>query len=193
MKRVLVVFAHPALEKSRVNRRMLKVLAELPDVTLDDLYEEYPDFDVDVRREQELLEAHDVILLHHPFYWYSVPALLKQWIDLVLEHGWAYGSGGTALAGKWMLNVVTAGGGKVAYQGEGGFTVRSMLAPIEHTARLCGMRYLPPFVVYGTHQLEPDQIERSAAEYAKVIAALRDEAVDPDVAAKATDFPLEAR
>lgn len=171
---------------------MIDVISEISDVTVDDLYERYPDFDVDVRREQRLLEEHDVILLQHPLYWYSVPALLKQWLDLVLEHGWAYGSGGTALAGKWMLNAVTAGGGAGAYgdAGGGGFTVRSMLAPIEHTARLCQMRYLPPFVIYGTHQLERLEIEQRAADYVRLVEALRDQRVDLDVAAGATDFPL---
>jgi len=177
MKRVLVVFAHPALEKSRVNRRLLEVVTDLSNVTLDDLYERYPDFDVDVKTEQHLLETHDVILLQHPFYWYSVPALLKQWIDLVLTHGWAYGSGGTALAGKWMTNAVTTGGGEVAYLGESGFTVRSMLAPIEYTAKLCGMRYLAPFVIYGTHQLEKPEIDQRATDYVRMIESLRDEKV----------------
>ena len=63
-------------------------------VTFHDLYELYPDFDVQVEQEQELLISHDMIILQHPFYWYSCPPLLKQWIDLVLEHGWAYGKEG---------------------------------------------------------------------------------------------------
>jgi len=92
MPGVLVLFAHPALEKSRVNRRLAAAVADLPGVTLHDLYEAYPDFDVDVKREQDLLVAHDVLVVQHPFYWYSTPALVKQWEDLVLEHGWAYGT-----------------------------------------------------------------------------------------------------
>src|SRR5687768_5675269 len=118
MRKVLVLFAHPALEKSRVNRRLIEQ-ARAPGVTFNDLYELYPDFDVDVAREQSLLAEHDVIVMHHPLYWYSVPALLKQWIDLVLEHGWAYGSGGEALRGKWLVNAITAGGGQATYTPEG--------------------------------------------------------------------------
>jgi glutathione-regulated potassium-efflux system ancillary protein KefG len=79
MPSILILFAHPALEKSRVNRRLLRSLPELPGLAVNDLYEHYPDYDVDVRREQELLRAHDTIVLQHPFYWYSVPPLLKQW------------------------------------------------------------------------------------------------------------------
>ncbi|MHC5048843.1 MAG: NAD(P)H-dependent oxidoreductase, partial [Planctomycetota bacterium] len=99
-RRILVLFAHPAFEKSRVNRRLVGAIEQLEGVTVNDLYESYPDFDVDVEREQELLVAHEVLVLQHPLYWYSAPALLKEWIDLVLEHGWAYGAGGDALLGK---------------------------------------------------------------------------------------------
>lgn len=182
MTRILLLFAHPALEKSRVHRRLLQRLPRLPGLTLQDLYEAYPDFDVDVRREQELLLAHDLIVFQHPFYWYSTPALLKQWQDLVLEHGWAYGSSGTALHGKQMTSVVTTGGSASAYGREGlnRFTVRELLAPIEQTARLCGMEYLPPYLVQGTHRMTDADIDAAATGYAATLAALYDGRVDID-------------
>ncbi len=90
-KRVLILFAHPALQKSRVNRRLIAAVSNLENVTINDLYEEYPDFCVNVKREQDLLRSHDIIIFQHPFYWYSCPALLKEWEDLVLEYGFAYG------------------------------------------------------------------------------------------------------
>ena len=61
------------------------------------LYAAYPDFMIDVKREQQLLLDHDIIVLQHPFYWYSSPAIIKEWLDLVLENGWAYGTGGSNL------------------------------------------------------------------------------------------------
>ena len=88
MSKVLILFAHPALEKSRVNRRLVEAVRDLPDVTIHDLYEEYPDFDIDVPREQTLLMEHDILVLQHPFFWYSTPAMIKEWFDLVLQHGW---------------------------------------------------------------------------------------------------------
>ena len=182
MTRILLLFAHPALEKSRVHRRLLEALPRLPGLTLQDLYEAYPDFDVDVRREQALLASHDLILLQHPFYWYSTPALLKQWQDLVLEHGWAYGSNGTALRGKRMANVVTSGGGPAAYTREGlnRFTVRELLAPVEQTARLCGMEYLPPYLIQGTHRMNESDLAAAAERYARALTALHDDQVDLD-------------
>jgi len=100
-RRVLVLFAHPAFGRSRLNRALLTAARDLAHPpTIHDLYESYPDVDVDVVREQELLTEHDVIVCQHPLFWYSTPALVKQWFDLVLEHGWAYGSSGHALRGK---------------------------------------------------------------------------------------------
>jgi glutathione-regulated potassium-efflux system ancillary protein KefG len=192
MPRVLILFGHPALEKSRVNEKLVRAVHELDGVTFHDLYEQYPAFDVDVRREQELLVAHDVVVMQHPFYWWSVPALCKQWIDLVLEHGWAYGSTGRALVGKTFMNALTAGGPNAAYGRQSllGKTLREMLAPIEHTARLCGMRYLPPFVVHGTHALEPPAIDAHAARYRRLVEALRDGTLDFDAHAAADYLEL---
>jgi glutathione-regulated potassium-efflux system ancillary protein KefG len=184
MARVLVLFAHPALEKSRVNRRLAERAREVREVTFHDLYEAYPDFDVDVRREQTLLLAHDTVVLQHPFYWYGAPALVKQWEDLVLEHGWAYGTGGTALRGKRLVSAITTGGSEPAYTeaGHNRFTIRQLLAPTEQTARLCGMDYPPPFVVHATHRLDAAGIEQAADEYGRFLAALRDDRVDFDAA-----------
>lgn len=95
MKRVLVLFAHPAVHKSRINRHLADAVRGLEQVTFHDLYEAYPDFLIDVPREQELLRSHDVIVVQHPFYWYSTPAIFKEWMDLVLEYGFAYGKGGS--------------------------------------------------------------------------------------------------
>jgi len=182
--RVLVILAHPALERSRVNRRLAAEAREVAGVTFHDLYEAYPDFDVDVRREQQLLGGHDVAVLQHPFYWYSTPALVKQWEDLVLEHGWAYGTGGTALRGKWWLSALTTGGRESAYRPDGlnRFTIRQLLAPLEQTARLCGMEFLPPFVVHGTHRLEPADIDEAARQYRLGLEAIRDERLDLEAA-----------
>jgi glutathione-regulated potassium-efflux system ancillary protein KefG len=180
MKRILILFAHPALESSRVNRLLIRGVRDLPGVTFHDLYEEYPDFNIDVSREQSLLVDHDILVLQHPLFWYSTPALLKEWQDLVLEHGWAYGSEGHMLAGKSVLSVLTTGGRESAYQSEGHnrFTIRQFLAPVEQTFRLCGMDYLPPFVVHGTHGITPERVRGHAEDYRRLLEALRDDRLD---------------
>ena len=182
----MILFAHPALELSRVNVPLVDAVRGMEGVTFQDLYEAYPDFDVDVAREKRLMEQHPVVIFQHPVYWYSSPALLKQWEDLVLEHGWAFGSGGTALRGKTLLSVLTAGGGEEAYcrDGYNQYTMRELLTPFEQTARLCGMRYLPPFVVHGTHSLTEAEIAVHASDYRRVVAALRNGTLDFERAAK---------
>ncbi len=74
-----------------MNRVLVQRVRDLPGVTFHDLYEEYPEFDIDLHREQRLLLDHDVIIFQHPLFWHSTPAILREWQDLVLEHGWAYG------------------------------------------------------------------------------------------------------
>ena len=179
---VLVLLAHPAFRRSRVNRALAEAVRGLPGITLHDLYEAYPELDIDVAHEQALLETHDTVVLQHPFYWYSTPAILKEWQDVVLEHGWAYGRTGNALRGKTLINALTTGGGEGSYRPEGSnhFTIRQLLAPLEQTARLCGMDYLPPFVVHGTHQLTAAEIARYAADYRRCLEALRDSRLDLD-------------
>jgi glutathione-regulated potassium-efflux system ancillary protein KefG len=183
--RILVLFAHPAIQKSRVNRVLAEGIRDLSGLTFHDLYEAYPDFHIDVPREQGLLNTHDIVVFMHPFFWYSTPAILKEWQDLVLEHDWAYGSRGTALRGKAMLSAITTGGRESAYQPDGHnrFTIRQLLAPIEQTARLCGMEYLPPFVVHGTHRMTPEEMENHAQDLRRLLAGLRDRRVDMERAA----------
>jgi glutathione-regulated potassium-efflux system ancillary protein KefG len=179
---ILILFAHPALEKSRVQARMVAAVRNIQGISFHDLYEAYPDFDIDVEREQELLLRHDVIIFQHPFYWYSCPAIIKQWEDLVLEHGWAYGTSGTALAGKRMFNAISVGGPEFLYgpEGRNRFTVAEFLRPFEQTATLCKMTYLPPYAIHGTHRLPESDIKAFALQYEKLIVAIRDDRFSPD-------------
>lgn len=186
MKKVLILFAHPALQRSRVNRELINGLDKLEGVTFHDLYEAYPTLYVDVQREQDLLSSHDIVIMHHPFYWYSTPAILKEWQDLVLTHGWAYGKEGRALAGKVMFNTVTTGGPQRAYTSGGynHYTLRQLLAPLEQTATLCRMKYLSPFAIYGTHLMKPDVIKQHAGDYHRLLTALVNDTIDLETAAK---------
>lgn len=188
MRKILIVFAHPAPEKSRVNVRLARAVRDLPGVTFHDLYEAYPQFHIDVKREQRRLAEHDVVVLQHPFYWYSAPALIKEWLDLVLEYGWAYGKGGTALKGKAMMNAITTGGPREAYApgGYNRFTIRQFLLPFDQTAHLCNMRYLAPFVIHRSLTiLEDAQCRPFAEEYRRILAGLADGTLDLEAAAGA--------
>ena len=169
--KVLILFAHPAFHKSHTNKILIKGLAEMEGITFQDLYEKYPDFDIDVEHEQGLMEQHDCIVFHHPFFWYSTPAILKEYQDLVLEHGWAYGSKGIALKDKLFFNVVTTGGPRQGYN-KGSFhnhTILELLAPIRQSANLCKMKNIPPFIVHGTHALEKEKVENYRKQYFEIL------------------------
>jgi glutathione-regulated potassium-efflux system ancillary protein KefG len=186
MPAVLLLHAHPAPHKSHANRRLLDAARKVEGVTVRELYEHYPDFLIDVPAEQQLLREHEVVVLQHPLYWYSAPALVKEWLDLVLQHGWAYGEGGHALRGKTFLQAVTCGGSMEVYcsAGRHGHTVRSFLLPFEQTARLCGMSYLAPFVVHGVGSLGTDDLlAPHVRDYTTALTALRDGTLDLQAAA----------
>lgn len=174
-KKVLILFAHPALHKSRVNRAMIESVRNIENVTIHDLYERYPDFHINVPREQAYVEAHDAIVLHHPFFWYSCPPLLKEWIDLTLTIGWAYGPGGTALHGKEMVSAISTGGSNESYQtaGKNHYSIPQLLAPFDQTAYLCGMTYLEPVIFNSAVRSTDDEIKAHATRYRQYLLDLR--------------------
>jgi glutathione-regulated potassium-efflux system ancillary protein KefF len=156
--------AHPNWRESRVNRRLLEAARSVPGVRVQDLYASYPDYDIDVAAEQERLAPAGLVVLLHPVQWYSMPALLKLWLDEVLTHGWAYGRGGHALQGKDLWLVATTGGAEASYhpQGYNRYFFDAFLPPYEQTAALCGMRFLPPLVMHGAHRAGDAEIAAHA-------------------------------
>lgn len=166
----LVIVAHPNLEQSKINKTWVNRLQQ-EDVTIHDLYANYPHFEIEVEKEQQLLLNHDRIVFQFPFYWYSTPALLKQWQDAVLSYGFAYGSEGTKLQGKEFMLVISSGGPAQAYQA-GGFnhyTMSELTRPLQATANLCGMHFLPSFLFQGALNLTDEKIEQNAEELAAYV------------------------
>ncbi len=179
IQRTLVLFAHPRFENSRIHANLLNHISQLPGVRIHDLYEYYPEFNIEIKFEQELLLEHDIIIWMHPFYWYSAPPILKQWIDLVLEHGWAYGKNGNELRGKTIFNCISSGGPRESYQKDGfhNYTVNEFLRPFERTATLCQMNYLPPFFVHGSHKISDEELENLGKLYHDVIKKITQEII----------------
>ena len=158
MADVLVLAAHPHLESSRVNRALQHAVAGLAGarVELRDLYALYPDYLIDVEEEQAALAGARLVVWQHPIHWYSMPPLMKLWIDDVLAFGWAYGPGGRALAGKDLWLVASTGGPEDSYRPDGynRHLFDAFLPPYEQTAALCGMRFVPPMVLHGAHRVD---------------------------------------
>lgn len=178
--KTLVLFAHPALQQSRANSLMLSEARRADGVAVVDLYAEYPRFDIDVETEQRRLLDHDAIVFQFPLLWYSAPPLLKQWHDLVLQHGFAYGEHGIALKGKLWMCAVTVGGRHTAYGPEGRhkYSLRHLLSPIEATANLCQMPFLAPYVLFGSLGATDEARVTHASGYRRLLEALRDDRLD---------------
>lgn len=187
MSRLIVYYAHPGHKYSHVNRVMARMAAGVNEITYVDLYREYPRFEIDVKVEQQRLLAHDVILFQFPLFWYSTPSIIKEWQDLVLEHGFAYGANGKELAGKRLMLAVTAAAPAEAYthQGFQHYPIRTFLTPLEQTASLCNMRFPAPYVLYSSLGAPATGlVEPHVAGYRQLLEAIRDDRYDFDAAEK---------
>lgn len=153
--KILLNVFHPDLGGSRGNRILIEEIKGVPGLTINDVYGRYPDGKIDVEREQGLLVEHDLIVFQYPFYWFSSPALFKEWQDRVLDYGFAYPPGeGDKLNGKHWLSVVTVGSREWAYMSGAhmNFTVAELLRPFQQTAYYVGMVWVAPFLVYGVNR-----------------------------------------
>lgn len=180
-KRILILFAHPSPERSEVNVPLFKASQSIENVTTVDLYGEYPTYRINIDKEQQRILEHDIIIFMFPLYWYSTPAILKEWQDLVLEYGFAYGRDGKALHGKTFLCALTAGGAENAYRADGynHFTINELLQPLEQTAMLTGMQYLPPFALFGARTaVEDGKLDQHINDWKMILKALRDDNLD---------------
>lgn len=182
MSKVLVISGHPDLSHSYTNRVILGELEEAVDtVRVRRLDQRYPDARIDVAAEQQALLDADILVLQFPFYWYSVPALLKKWIDEVMTFNFAYGPEGDKLKDKPLLLSLTVGGPQESYRtlGYNHFAIPELLKPLEQLAYLTGMVFEPPIWshgmvyipgIYNTQEL----VEARARDHAgRLIATIR--------------------
>lgn len=196
MRKILVLFAHPRLDRSEIHAKVMPFAKDHPAVTFVDLYAEYPDFEINVRREQARLVEHDVILFQHPIFWYSTPSILKEWQDLVLEYGFAYGRGGDQLAGKGFGQIVSAGSAEEQYtkRGEKGASLSEMFSPFRGVARLCQMHYIPPMVLYeAAAALRDGRLESFENAYRDYLNAMADENIPIEKLNQSADFVKTVR
>lgn len=146
--KTLIIVSHPNLEHSVINAECINALSSHRDAyTVHHLDKVYPDGKIDVKAEQALVEQHGTVILQFPIYWFSCPPLLKQWLDDVLTHGWAYGSQAVAFKGRKMGLAVSHGTPKNDYQATGRIqhTLTEVLTPFQSIANYIGAHYLPPF------------------------------------------------
>ena len=163
---IALLHAHPHPDRSIGGRALLEAVRDLKGVTVRSLYDLYPDLSIDVAAERAALASARLVIWQHPMYWYGVPALLKLWFDEVLTEGYAF-SGGRALEGKDCQWVTTTGGGPDAFSATGrhGHPFETFVAPVAQIARFCGMNFLAPIVVHGSHRMPEETLQRHASAY----------------------------
>ncbi|MCR8642919.1 NAD(P)H-dependent oxidoreductase [Paenibacillus sp. N1-5-1-14] len=166
--KTMVIVAHPNLDTSRANRALMLEINHNPNIEVRDLYQIYPDWNIDVKKEQQLLLSYDRIVFQFPFYWYSCPPLLKKWFDDVFTYGWAFGPEGHHLKEKEFILATTTGGTENSYQsgGDNSFTISELFRPIQRTITRCNGIYLPAFVTYNANQGTDAYFAQEAKRYA---------------------------
>lgn len=172
--RTLVLVAHPDLESSRITAHLTAAIRDFDGVTVRDLASVYPDRRVDAAREQELLRGYDTIVLQFPWHWYSVPGVLKEWMDQVLTYGFAYGAGGDALHGKRLQLVISTGGPESSYTpaGHNRFTMAELLRPLEATAHLCGLEMAEPLILHSARQVTAEELAAHVERYRVLLSSV---------------------
>jgi putative NADPH-quinone reductase len=173
--KTLVIVAHPNIEGSSWNKSWVKELQKHDDITIHELYKSYPDENIDVSKEQQLIESHDRIIFQFPLYWYSTPSLLKKWFDSVLQYGWAFGPEGTKTAGKEIGVAISTFGTAESYQATGfnRFTLQEILRPIEALAHFISASYLPHFSLNDTTDVTEERLVKSSLDYVQHIKTVK--------------------
>ena len=185
-RKILLLFAHPAQERSEINCRLFERARNTVGVTAVDLYAQYPTLYIDVTAEQHRLIEHDILIFQFPFYWYSTPPILKVWQDLVLEYGFAYGSSGDKLTGKTFLCATSTGAPEQSYQHDGfnRFTLRELLRPLEQTANCCRMIPIAPFVIHSSRTaVDEGRMQAYEDEWQRLLNDLVENRIDLQTAA----------
>ncbi|AXX93216.1 general stress protein [Malaciobacter molluscorum LMG 25693] len=172
MKKILINLVHPNFDESIVNKKILEGVSEFKNITINNLYLKYPDFKIDIKKEQDLLLENDVIIFQFPMYWFSSPSLLKEWFDLVLEPGFAYGKD-YKLKGKDFCIAVSCGAEKKDYVSDNENMMTNLLYPFYGTSLYIQMNYKEPFITYSAEKgLSEETLNKYNQEYLEYIKKL---------------------
>lgn len=174
--RALVLYAHPSPGVSRINGQLARAARLIDGVDVDDLYETYPDFDIDVARERARVSRADLVVLLFPIHWYAAPALLKEWFDTVLHDAWQHERVKPSARGAgrrcWLVASCGSAATDYAPGQRHGRPLLDFLAPFEQAARVCGMRWLEPLLLYSAHDIDTAAVEAHVAQFTQRLRQL---------------------
>lgn len=178
MKKVLVILAHSDIESSIVNKRFAQEFELYESVTVKDIKSLYPDYNIDVEKEQDDLRCANKIVFQFPLYWFNSPAILKEYIDKVFDFGFAFdmdenGYVSKELRGKEFMLVVSAGGEEKLYNSDDAVSIEKCLTPFYETAKFTGMIQTESFYTYEAmpELITQDRLDKEAKKYKEAVLA----------------------
>lgn len=173
MSNILIISGHTDLKASVANKTILEVLEkELPNARIERLDTLYPDFKIDVKKEQENLLWANIIVLQFPVFWYSAPSILERWMEESFQHGFSHGSKGDKLKGKKLILSFTTGAPAEMYHKDGAmkYEIEDFLPCYKAMCNLTGMEYCG-YIFTGcvgyTTRFDQQAIEKQKVESTK--------------------------
>jgi putative NADPH-quinone reductase len=138
MGKTLVIFSHPSINYSIGNKIITETVSQLDNAEVRHLDALYPDFQIDVKAEQEALLTADTIIIQYPLFWYGTPALLKHWMDQVMQFGFAFGGKNYQLEGKKLVVSFTMGSSKEQFPPD---VIEKITYPFKGFAKYCRLDF----------------------------------------------------
>lgn len=167
--KTLIILAHPDIKKSKINNALCESIKNMPNITLHNLYETYPNAKIDPSKEMELLKSHDKIVFQFPLYWFSSPSILKEWEDVVFS-AILYSKEPKLLSGKTFQIVTSVGSPKEKYTADGRNqkNIEEILTPMSLSAIYLGMKTQEAFCVYNAMGMTDELLSESIPHYKKI-------------------------
>ncbi|MCT4586754.1 MAG: NAD(P)H-dependent oxidoreductase [Carboxylicivirga sp.] len=177
MNKTIVICGHSNITSSIANHAIVEELsANHSNAEVRELIKLYPDFNINANAEQEALVNASNIVLQFPVQWFGIPAILKQWLDLVFAMGFAHGKGGDKLKGKKLYISYTTGIPQETYNSlpDDGFKIEHINLWFKQIADYTGMDYQGASAEYGMMPIgtqTKEQVVERAGRHAKALVA----------------------
>lgn len=161
--RLLHLVFHPYLHTTSRVHKLLSSFC-VADHPIVDIAALYPSYEIDVPKEQQRLLNADRIVFEFPMFWYSMPAIMKKWVDDVLTHGFAYGPNGDKLKGKEVILCFSTGRPFEDYTHTGAIahTPLELLAHLKYTFDLCQLVLRDSYIIHGVRHLSDVELQDHA-------------------------------
>lgn len=180
MKNILVISGHPNIEISNANKIILDSLKEnLEGVQVRYLDKIQNNYSFNVEEEQKALIEADVIIFQFPFQWFSMPAILKKWVDDVFNFGFAFGTAYKLEGKKFLISFTTGGAAEVYTKEVIGSTLEENILPLLNIGKHTKMISLPTVYstgmtyVEGVHTAENfENLKKKATAHAEKIVEI---------------------